>query len=90
VTERRSAYRAQVETRFGAPTAPFEGGRIVSSVYYDVAQRRLGLVPEYFELRDFKVNDCFGLMIEYSAQGQVARYALVRHGSARCLKEQAP
>lgn len=72
--------RAQVLARLGAPGDRFEGGRIVAyTVYFDPVQRRLTLRPG--------AGACFGLMIDYTPQGRVARHALIRHGAADCPKD---
>jgi hypothetical protein len=72
--------RDLVVARLGEPDALFEGGQIVGYDVYGGAKamsRRPG--PGAY---------CFGLMVEYSADGVVARHALIRHGSARCRKQQ--
>jgi hypothetical protein len=82
------AGRGEVETRLGEPAASFEAGRIVSyAVRYD--GRRLVLVPDSAQARSVgAATGCFGLMIEYSTDGRIVRHALIRHGSARCPKEE--
>lgn len=69
--------RGLVEARLGDPASTFEGGRIVAYAVYDTGGR-LSLSGG---------RDCYGLMIEYGDDGRVARFALIRHGSARCQKD---
>lgn len=72
--------RGMVLARLGPPTALFEGGRVVSyTVFFDLRTRRLSLSET--------LGGCFGLMIEYSPVGRIARHALVHHGSAQCPKK---
>jgi hypothetical protein len=84
--------RQDIEARLGAPSASFEGGRIVSyAVRYDASRKRLGLVPEQeHPSKDVSgARNCYGLMIAYEADGRVMRYALVRQGSAHCPKTES-
>jgi hypothetical protein len=69
--------RGMIEARLGAPTATYEGGRIVSYMVFD-DKGRLSLTYG---------GDCYAVMIEYASDAVVARHALIKSGSVRCRKE---
>lgn len=69
--------QALVVDRLGPPTCSYESGRIVSYTVYDDDGR----------LSRDRGSACFALVVEYAPDGRIARHALVRQGSVRCVRE---
>ena len=74
--------REAVTERLGPPHATFEGGRVASYLVLD--ERERGPMNVLSGTRRFA---CFAVVVQYAADGTVARHAVVRNGSPDCSRE---